>query len=119
MHVPVLEHARTGLVQRFKSLAHFGFLSSEESAPRCRRESHAYTDPATGAIDQWRGVRTCAEAESQAGRRIAAGAVTIVSASPAIECTGTAVRAAVVLTTLVFVTTIDDPASPSSGVLMP
>jgi hypothetical protein len=26
MHVPVLEHARTGLVQRFKSLAHFGFF---------------------------------------------------------------------------------------------
>src|SRR6185437_6109971 len=24
------------------------------SAPRCRRESHAYTDPAAGAIDQWR-----------------------------------------------------------------
>jgi len=23
-------------------------------APRCRRESHAYTDPITGAIDQWR-----------------------------------------------------------------
>jgi len=31
----------------------------EESAPRCQRESHAYTDPATGTIDQWRGVGCC------------------------------------------------------------
>ena len=69
MHVPVLEHARTGLVQRFKSLAHFGLLSSVESAPRCRRERHAYTDPATGAIDQWRVVIHASDAREPGAPR--------------------------------------------------
>ena len=59
MHVPVLDHARTGFIQRFKSLAHFGLLSWEGWAPRRQREFHAYTDPTAGAIDQWRGVSDC------------------------------------------------------------
>src|SRR5213080_58041 len=54
MPVPVLDHARTGFIQRFKSLTHFWLLSSEGLAPRCRRESLAYTDPAIDAIDQRR-----------------------------------------------------------------
>jgi hypothetical protein len=59
MHVPILEHALTGFLQRFKSLAHLGFFQQRGSAPRCQREAHAYTDPAGGAIDQWRGVGGC------------------------------------------------------------
>ena len=38
MPVPVRGHTLTGFLQRFKSLAHFGFLSTEGSAPRCQRE---------------------------------------------------------------------------------
>ena len=59
VRVPVLDHARTGFIQRFKSLAHFGLLSWEGWAPRRQREFHAYTDPTAGAIDQWRGVSGC------------------------------------------------------------
>jgi hypothetical protein len=28
----------------------------DESAPRCQREPHAYTDPAIGTIDQWHAI---------------------------------------------------------------
>src|SRR5258705_5458640 len=56
MHVPVLDHALAGFLQRFKSLAHFACFQRRGSTPHYRRESHGYTDPAAGAIDQWRGV---------------------------------------------------------------